>query len=101
MSQRKGNVITFFSFCAARKKILRYASINFFLRRKRGGPFHALILSFCADRKKVYKERTAAQVLPSLAPHRAGGAVKSLRSDTAVSRLPDTAQPTYVGTARP
>ena len=73
----------------------------FFLRRKRGVPFHALILSFCTDRKKVYKERTAAQVLPSLTPHRAGGAVKSLRSDTAVSRLPDTAQPTYVGTARP
>ena len=68
---------------------------------RKGSPFHHLILSFCADRKKVYKERTAAQVLPSLAPHRAGGAVKSLRSDTAVSRLPDTAQPTYVGTARP
>lgn len=100
MFQRKGMILLFFFLCG-QKEDPAVCLYYFFLRRKRGGPFHALILSFCADRKKVYKERTAAQVLPSLTPHRAGGAVKSLHSDTAVSRLPDTAQPTYVGTARP
>ena len=64
MSQRKGNVITFF-FLRGQKEdpavSLIAKSITFFLRRKRGVPFHALILSFCADRKKVCKDKQDAR----------------------------------------
>ena len=57
MSQRKGNVITFFSFCAARKKILRYASIIFFLDGNGEAPFMPLyFLSVRTERKYTKKE---------------------------------------------
>ncbi len=39
---------------------LRYILITSCLIRK-GSPFHHLILSFCADRKKVYKDKQDAR----------------------------------------